>query len=81
VISPTDRADAVLRNEAIYLNDSPFWFGHRTEKIRTYNFPDDCVTDHRAGLSVYVLSSVLSGQLDPLIDAYRKGDPDQEYDP
>jgi peptide chain release factor 1 len=43
--------------------------GDRSEKIRTYNFPQDRVTDHRIGLTVHDLPGVLEGRLDPLIDA------------
>ncbi|MBU0705459.1 MAG: peptide chain release factor 1 [Chloroflexi bacterium] len=42
--------------------------GERSEKIRTYNFPQSRVTDHRAGLSLHHLSSVLDGDLDSFID-------------
>ncbi len=41
--------------------------GDRSEKIRTYNFPQNRVTDHRIGLTVHQLPSVLEGELDPLI--------------
>lgn len=41
----------------------------RAEKIRTYNFPQDRVTDHRINLSFHNLSNILDGQLDDLIDA------------
>ena len=43
--------------------------GDRSEKIRTYNFPQSRVTDHRIGLTVYQLESVLNGDLDEFIDA------------
>jgi peptide chain release factor 1 len=43
--------------------------GDRSEKIRTYNFPDNRVTDHRIGLTVHDVPGVLQGQIDPLIDA------------
>ncbi len=43
--------------------------GDRAEKIRTYNFPQDRVTDHRIGLTLHNLSRVLEGVLDELIDA------------
>ncbi len=43
--------------------------GERSEKIRTYNFPENRVTDHRIGLTVHNLQTVLEGDLDPLIDA------------
>ena len=43
--------------------------GDRSEKIRTYNFPDNRVTDHRIGVTIHNVPGVLEGQLDPLIDA------------
>jgi peptide chain release factor 1 len=42
--------------------------GERSEKIRTYNFPQDRVTDHRIGKTVHNLRSVLDGDLDDLIE-------------
>jgi peptide chain release factor 1 len=42
--------------------------GERSEKIRTYNFPQNRVTDHRINVSVYRLEDVLAGDLDPFID-------------
>jgi peptide chain release factor 1 len=43
--------------------------GERSEKIRTYNFPQNRVTDHRVGVSVHNLPEVLAGDLDPFVDA------------
>lgn len=43
--------------------------GDRSEKIRTYNFPDRRVTDHRVGVTVYKLENVLEGELDEFIHA------------
>ncbi len=43
--------------------------GERAEKIRTYNFPQDRVTDHRIGLDLHNLPAILDGELDRLIDA------------
>ncbi|MEF9895701.1 MAG: peptide chain release factor 1 [Clostridia bacterium] len=43
--------------------------GDRSERIRTYNFPQGRVTDHRIGLTLYRLGEVLNGDLDELIDA------------
>ncbi|MGC8839582.1 MAG: peptide chain release factor 1 [Anaerolineae bacterium] len=42
--------------------------GERSEKIRTYNFPQNRVTDHRVGLTLYQLESVLDGEIDPFIE-------------
>jgi peptide chain release factor 1 len=43
--------------------------GERSEKIRTYNFPQDRVTDHRVGVSLHNLEGILEGEIDGLIDA------------
>jgi peptide chain release factor 1 len=43
--------------------------GDRSEKIRTYNFPQNRVTDHRIGLTLHQLDVVMEGRLDPIIDA------------
>ena len=42
--------------------------GDRSERIRTYNFPQGRITDHRINLTLYKLEEVLNGQLDPVID-------------
>lgn len=42
--------------------------GDRAEKIRTYNFPQDRVSDHRIGLNLHNLPRILEGELDELID-------------
>jgi peptide chain release factor 1 len=46
--------------------------GDRSEKIRTYNYPQNRVTDHRFGLTLYNLEDVLNGDLDQLIDEAKK---------
>jgi peptide chain release factor 1 len=43
--------------------------GDRSEKIRTYNFPQNRVTDHRIGLTLHQLTDVMDGKLAPLVDA------------
>src|SRR5437667_2731906 len=43
--------------------------GDRSEKIRTYNFPQNRLTDHRIGFTVHQLESVMDGKLQPLVDA------------
>jgi peptide chain release factor 1 len=45
--------------------------GDRSEKIRTYNFPQDRCTDHRVSLTMHNLPKLFSGELDDLIDAVR----------
>lgn len=48
--------------------------GDRSERIRTYNFPQGRVTDHRIGLTLYQIDAVMDGGLDPLIDALGAAD-------
>jgi len=45
--------------------------GERSEKIRTYNFPQNRITDHRAGVTLHKLESVLEGDLEELLDGVR----------
>ena len=48
--------------------------GMRNERIRTYNFPQGRVTDHRVGLTLYKIDAVMDGALDEIIDALATGD-------
>ena len=48
--------------------------GDRSERIRTYNFPQGRITDHRIGLTLYKIDSVMNGDLDELIDALTAAD-------
>lgn len=48
--------------------------GDRSERIRTYNFPQGRVTDHRIGLTLYKIDAVMDGDLDELIDALIEAD-------
>ena len=51
--------------------------GARSAKIRTYNFPQNRLTDHRVDLTLYSLDRVMEGELDPVLDALRARDTDQ----
>ncbi len=59
-----EKAEAALSAERKKMVGS----GDRSEKIRTYNFPQNRVTDHRIGVTVHQLPNVLEGDLDPLIE-------------
>jgi peptide chain release factor 1 len=48
--------------------------GDRSEKIRTYNFPQGRVTDHRIGLTLYKLDAVLDGDIEEFIQALAAAD-------
>ena len=52
--------------------------GDRSEKIRTYNFPQDRITDHRVGLTVHNLPAILDGNLDRVVDSLRQAERDRE---
>ena len=43
--------------------------GDRSQRIRTYNFPQGRLTDHRIGLTLYSLDRIVEGELDAVIDA------------
>jgi peptide chain release factor 1 len=46
----------------------------RSERIRTYNFPENRIADHRIGFKAHNLDAVLDGDLDPLLDALGAAD-------
>ncbi|RJP16213.1 MAG: peptide chain release factor 1 [Candidatus Abyssobacteria bacterium SURF_5] len=48
--------------------------GERSERIRTYNYPQNRITDHRIGLTLYKLESILNGDLEEIIDELRLAD-------
>ena len=48
--------------------------GMRNERIRTYNFPQGRVSDHRIGLTLYKIDAIMDGDLDELIDALATAD-------
>jgi len=52
--------------------------GERSEKIRTYNFPQNRVTDHRIELTLYNLANVIEGDIDPLVDPLMAHDVEQK---
>ncbi|MEE8537065.1 MAG: peptide chain release factor 1 [Acidobacteriota bacterium] len=52
--------------------------GERSEKVRTYNFPDRRVTDHRIKLTLHKLDLIMEGELQELIEALAKADHDQK---
>jgi peptide chain release factor 1 len=65
-----EEADAARADERRSMVGS----GDRSERIRTYNFPQARVTDHRVGLTLYRLQAVLDGDLDEVVDALATAD-------
>ena len=63
--------EVISKQEAEVTNErrSKIGTGDRSEKIRTYNYPQNRVTDHRIGFSIMELDRVMDGYLDPIIEA------------
>lgn len=64
-----DRAQQEQQGEMASARRSQVGSGDRSERIRTYNFPQGRITDHRIGMTLYKLDLVLDGELDEFIDA------------
>ena len=63
-----------IESEHSGLRKSQVGTGMRNERIRTYNFPQGRVTDHRINLTLYKIDAVMDGPLDELIDALATAD-------
>ena len=63
-----------LSSEVTGLRRSQVGTGMRNERIRTYNFPQGRVTDHRVGLTLYRIDSVMNGDIDEIINALATAD-------
>jgi len=80
------RAMAVLRSRLLKLKEdeenakyaaqrrTQIGTGGRSERIRTYSFPQNRMTDHRIGLTLYSLPSILEGNIDPIIEALQRAE-------
>ncbi len=69
-------AEAAAHSELAAERRSQVGTGDRSEKIRTYNFPQNRVTDHRINFSTHGIQQVMDGDIDDLIDALRHADSD-----
>jgi peptide chain release factor 1 len=67
-----DKAQTEQKEKIAQERKSMVGRGDRSEKIRTYNFPQNRVTDHRTGLTLHQLQEVLDGKLDPLVEDLRQ---------
>lgn len=63
-----DKLQTEQKNQISQVRKSQVGTGDRSEKIRTYNFPDRRVTDHRIGLTLHKLEEILDGELDGIIE-------------
>ena len=64
-----ERAQAEQQSEIAASRKAMVGSGDRSEKIRTYNFPQSRITDHRINLTLHQLDRILDGDLDPVVDA------------
>ena len=63
-----------LSSEVTGMRRSQVGTGMRNERIRTYNFPQGRVTDHRVGLTLYKIDAIMDGSIDEIIDALATAD-------
>ena len=66
-----DKAQAEVDAEASAMRKSQVGSGDRSEKIRTYNFPQSRVTDHRVGVTIHQLERFMEGELEPILEPLR----------
>jgi peptide chain release factor 1 len=69
-----ERKQAEQNQEISAVRRSQVASGDRSDKIRTYNFPQGRVTDHRIGLTLYRLEAMMEGEIDELVEALRTAD-------
>ncbi len=84
-------AMAVLRSRLLQLKEeaerakyaderrSQIGTGGRSERIRTYNFPQNRLTDHRIGLTLYNLPQIMEGEIDGIIEALQRADFEEKF--
>jgi len=73
-----DRMEQEKQAELSATRRSHIGSGDRSEKIRTYNFPQNRITDHRIGLTLYDLAGVLEGGMDQLVEGLQAAAADEE---
>jgi peptide chain release factor 1 len=75
-----DRATEEQRSKIAQERKSMVGHGDRSEKIRTYNFPQSRVTDHRIGLTLHRLEDILNGDIEDFVEALKKKEQEQLLD-
>ena len=75
-----EREERKTADELVKERRSQVGTGDRSEKIRTYNFPQGRVSDHRIGLTIHNLSSILEGGLDGIIDALAQKEQERQLE-
>jgi peptide chain release factor 1 len=75
-----DHFESIRRAERDSARKNMIGSGDRSQRIRTYNFPQNRVTDHRINLDLYSLDRIITGQLDALLDALQAYDRQQRLE-
>jgi peptide chain release factor 1 len=75
-----DRATEEQRSKIARERKTMVGHGDRSEKIRTYNYPQGRVTDHRIGLTSYRLEDILNGELNEFVEALKKKEQEQRLE-
>ncbi len=75
-----DKAASEQKSKIARERKSMVGHGDRSEKIRTYNFPQSRVTDHRIGLTLHRLEDILNGEIDELVEALKKKEQEQRLE-
>jgi peptide chain release factor 1 len=75
-----DKAQAERSAKIAQERKSMVQHGDRSEKIRTYNFPQGRVTDHRIGLTLYKLEDILTGEIDEFVESLKKREQEQRLE-
>jgi peptide chain release factor 1 len=75
-----DRIHEEQNNEIARERKAMVSTGDRSAKIRTYNFPQMRVTDHRIGLTLHKLDAIMDGELNDIVQALKKDDRDKKAD-
>jgi len=75
-----DRAQGEQNKKIAQERKSMVGSGDRSEKIRTYNFPQGRVTDHRIGLTLYKLDHILAGEIDEFVEALKKKEQEEKLE-
>ena len=75
-----DHYESIRRAERDSARKNMIGSGDRSQRIRTYNFPQNRVSDHRINLDLYSLDRIIAGDLDALLDALQSYDRQQRLD-
>ena len=80
LLTPAFGHEAEQEAERSRMRKSQVGTGDRSAKIRTYNYPQSRITDHRIGFTTHDLPGVMDGHIEPVIEALRLADVEEQLD-